>query len=215
MGALDKARESWFQSRIEVFQMIQNTLQQLMALSSAGLVLFFSFIGDAEFLEPALGSSLLPRLGIIAVWCWVIALISAIYGHYIINLMVKDIHDLTKAFNMYSADETAGFEKLDEAKDAKTKLYDSVKDADHQDDESLLNDESLQNEAATYKKVLAEADSFTKKIMAELKAAYTVWENTFIPKQRKAGWALLISLASMATGLVTLATAYTIWVLTQ
>jgi len=86
MNAFDK---DYIQARIDAMKMTQTSLQQLMTLSAAGLALFFSFIGKAQFVTS------IALVGIIVVWCWIISLCMAAVGHKLLGNMVIAINNLS------------------------------------------------------------------------------------------------------------------------
>jgi hypothetical protein len=67
--------EKYLQLRLEAMKLNQGSLQQLMTLSSAGLGLYFAFIGKAPFVETV------RILGMLVVLSWIIALCAAIIAH--------------------------------------------------------------------------------------------------------------------------------------
>ncbi len=67
----------------------QNTLQQLMAMSAGGLVLYFSFIGTEKFITS------IATIGLVVVWCWIISLCTAAVGHKVIGDMITLLNGLS------------------------------------------------------------------------------------------------------------------------
>jgi hypothetical protein len=67
--------EKYLQLRLEAMKLNQGSLQQLMTLSSAGLGLYFAFIGKAPFVETV------RILGMLVALSWIVSLCAAIIAH--------------------------------------------------------------------------------------------------------------------------------------
>ena len=94
---MENFNSEYFGSRIEAMKITQNTLQQLMAMSAGGLVLYFSFIGAEKFITS------IATIGLVVVWCWVISLCAAAVGHKVIGDMIMSLNSLsTSVANAYS-----------------------------------------------------------------------------------------------------------------
>ncbi|MCK4704746.1 MAG: hypothetical protein KAT90_04665 [Gammaproteobacteria bacterium] len=166
------------EARVGSMKMTQNSLQQLMTLSAGGLALYFSFISHAEFLES------LRFIGILVVWCWISALVTAAIGHKLLGEMVIHLNRFSTSFSDATAEPK-------QPKEADSEIIKSINpDAIHE----AIN--------KNRKEVKSEFDKAVKK-----------FEDDFFPTQDRVLALVDWSLASMVIGFVVIGIGYSIWAL--
>lgn len=89
--AMNLFDNNYLQLRLEAMKMNQGSLQQLMTLSSAGLGLYFAFIGKAPFVGTV------RALGVLVVLSWIVALCAAIIAHSLHGKLFISLCNLSSA----------------------------------------------------------------------------------------------------------------------